>query len=282
MLHIIGAARWLPSPSSSSAYLHAGYSYTPSILHPGQFHYAISIVHFVIACVMLISTSPLPQISIYFALKLFTHPPSYARSPPRRKIQCQQDVSSAVREREADQSLFELLLPYSANSFSGSNEHLYLHPLQVRCDRKTPTCHNCDRLGVNCPGYSDAAAILSHKDGSRKRIQDSVDTIYRASGVEKRKVGSCDECRRTKSRCSRTRPTCKRCVRKGFACKYNAKYDAKYDAAASQSPSSSMPVDDQLLTTSNRSGSVSTPGSQANLMAVSLSAQFPPSVQWYV
>ncbi|KAL6690929.1 hypothetical protein J3F84DRAFT_397951 [Trichoderma pleuroticola] len=159
---------------------------------------------------------------------------------------------------------------------------MYLHPLQVRCDRKTPTCHNCDRLGVNCPGYSDTAAILSHKDGSRQRIQDSVDTIYRASGVEKRKVGSCDECRRTKSRCSRTRPTCKRCVRKGFACKYNAKYDAKHDAAASQSPSSSMPVlvDDQMLTTSNRSGSVSTPGSQANLMAVSLSAQISPSLQW--
>ncbi|KAK4067302.1 transcriptional regulator family: Fungal Specific TF [Trichoderma aggressivum f. europaeum] len=131
---------------------------------------------------------------------------------------------------------------------------MYLHPLQVR----------------------DTAATLSHKDGSRQRIQDSVDTIYRVSGVEKRKVGSCDECRRTKSRCSRTRPTCKRCVRKGFACKYNA----KYDAAASQSPSSSMPVEDQMLTTSNRSGSVSTPGSQANLMAGSLSAQISPTVRW--
>ncbi|KAL7933105.1 hypothetical protein V8C35DRAFT_304933 [Trichoderma chlorosporum] len=148
---------------------------------------------------------------------------------------------------------------------------------KVRCDRTTPTCRNCDRLGVNCPGYSDAAAVLSQKDGSRQRMQDSVDTIYRASGVEKRRVGSCDECRRTKSRCSRTRPICKRCTRKGFSCKYNA----KYDAVASQSPASSMPVDDQMLiTTTNRSGSVSTPGSQEGVIASTLSAPLLPAVQW--
>lgn len=68
------------------------------------FHYAISIVHSVIQRVLPISTSPLPQISIYFALKPLTHPPSYAQLLTVGKyIQCQPGVLSAAREREADQ-----------------------------------------------------------------------------------------------------------------------------------------------------------------------------------
>jgi hypothetical protein len=158
---------------------------------------------------------------------------------------------------------------------------------QVRCDRNSPTCHNCTRLGVNCPGYGDTTAILSQKDGSRQRLQDSVDYIYRASGVEKRKVGSCDECRRTKSRCSRTRPVCKRCTRKGFACKYNAKYDASAagtaGTAASPSPQPSTAADTSLLAaSSNGSGLVSTPGSQPGTMGMALSSSIPKSMHWYV
>ncbi|KAL7810209.1 hypothetical protein V8C44DRAFT_332577 [Trichoderma aethiopicum] len=150
---------------------------------------------------------------------------------------------------------------------------------KVRCDRNSPTCHNCNRLGVKCPGYSDLP-VLSQKDGSRQRVQDSVDTIYRTSGVEKRKVGSCDECRRTKSRCSRSRPVCKRCMKKGFTCRYNPKYDA---AAGQSSASSMMAGQDQGLTTtalSRCSGSVSTPGSQNRRASVSPSTPIQPGFQW--
>ncbi|KAL6874322.1 hypothetical protein HDV57DRAFT_504481 [Trichoderma longibrachiatum] len=150
---------------------------------------------------------------------------------------------------------------------------------KVRCDRNSPTCHNCNRLGVKCPGYGDLP-VLSQKDGSRQRVQDSVDTIYRASGVEKRKVGSCDECRRTKSRCSRSRPICKRCMKKGFTCRYNPKYDA---AAGQSSASSMMAGQDQGLTTtasSHCSGSVSSPGSQKRRTSVSLSTPIQPGFQW--
>ncbi|KAL7918001.1 hypothetical protein ACQKWADRAFT_305390 [Trichoderma austrokoningii] len=149
---------------------------------------------------------------------------------------------------------------------------------KVRCDRNTPACHNCTRLGVNCPGYSDTTATLSQRDGSRQRLQDSVDFIYRASGVEKRRVGSCDECRRTKSRCSRTRPVCKRCTRKGFMCKYNAKYDAPAaDTAASPSPQPTMAAEASMLPApSNGSGLVSAPGSQSSTMAVPI----PQHMHW--
>lgn len=157
---------------------------------------------------------------------------------------------------------------------------------QVRCDRNSPACHNCTRLGVNCPGYGDTAATLSQKDGSRQRLQDSVDFIYRASGVEKRRVGSCDECRRTKSRCSRTRPVCKRCTRKGFTCKYNAKYDASASAAgtAADSPSpqpATAAETGMLAASSDGSGLVSTPGSQSETMAMPLSS-IPQHMHWYV
>ncbi|KAL7892982.1 hypothetical protein HDV64DRAFT_272949 [Trichoderma sp. TUCIM 5745] len=161
--------------------------------------------------------------------------------------------------------------------------------LPVRCDRNSPACHNCTRLGVNCPGYSDPTAILSQKDGSRQRLQDSVDFIYRASGVEKRRVGSCDECRRTKSRCSRTRPICKRCTRKGFTCKYNAKYDASASVsaadaaatAASPSPQPSTAAEASMLAVpSDGSGLVSTPGSQSGTRAVPLSS-IPQHMHWY-
>lgn len=162
-----------------------------------------------------------------------------------------------------------------------------LTPQQVRCDRKSPTCQNCDRLGVNCPGYSDTTAILSQKDGSRQRLQDSVDFIYRASGVEKRRVGSCEECRRTKSRCSRTRPVCKRCTRKGFTCQYSAKYDASAAGttatAASQSPPSSTAAEASILAgPSNGSGLVSTPGSQTDTISMPLSSTILGPLQWYV
>lgn len=154
---------------------------------------------------------------------------------------------------------------------------------QVRCDRNSPACHNCTRLGVNCPGYGDSTAILSQKDGSRQRLQDSVDFIYRSSGVEKRRVGSCDECRRTKSRCSRTRPVCKRCTRKGFTCKYNAKYDASVvDTAASPSPQPSTTAETSMLAApSDGSGLVSTPGSQSGAMSMPLSS-IPQHMHWYV
>lgn len=54
----------------------------PVLTSCSPFHYAISVMHSVIQRVMLISTSPLPQISIYFALKPPTHPPSYVQFLP--------------------------------------------------------------------------------------------------------------------------------------------------------------------------------------------------------
>lgn len=89
------------------------------------FHYAISIVHSVIQRVLPISTSPLPQISIYFALKPLTHPPSYAQLLTVGKyIQCQPGVLSAAREREADQPNYP---SYALSGQLPSRKHDCLH-----------------------------------------------------------------------------------------------------------------------------------------------------------
>ena len=87
--------------------------------------------------------------------------------------------------------------------------------LQVRCDKSLPSCRNCCRLGVPCPGYSAETESIS-----RKEIQKSADDIFKAAGVEKRRVGSCAACRTSKHRCSRTRPSCRRCINRSIPCVY--------------------------------------------------------------
>lgn len=91
---------------------------------------------------------------------------------------------------------------------------------QVRCDRTVPSCRNCIRLGVPCPGYDRNSESIS-----RKQVLKSAEDIFRAAGVEKRRVGSCEECRASKHRCTRTRPACRRCLVRKLACVYPSKPD---------------------------------------------------------
>lgn len=102
---------------------------------------------------------------------------------------------------------------------------------QVRCDRALPDCRNCLRLGVPCPGYDRENEFIS-----RKELQKSADDIFRAAGVEKRKVGSCEECRASKHRCTKTRPACRRCILRNLKCYYPGKQDHEPSASGSLSP----------------------------------------------
>ncbi|OQV07020.1 Fungal specific transcription factor domain-containing protein [Cladophialophora immunda] len=91
---------------------------------------------------------------------------------------------------------------------------------KVKCDRAQPACSACVRLEVQCPGYTNAGRPLSQAELSR-----SAAGIFEASGIVKRFIGSCVECRRSKCRCSRTRPNCERCRQKGLACTYPGQED---------------------------------------------------------
>jgi hypothetical protein len=71
------------------------------------------------------------------------------------------------------------------------------------------------RLQVECPRYEYPTEFVSRKD-----IQRSAEAIFRQSGVEKRRVGSCKACRASKHRCSRTKPSCRRCIIRKEACVY--------------------------------------------------------------
>ncbi|KAJ4158380.1 uncharacterized protein LMH87_008909 [Akanthomyces muscarius] len=102
---------------------------------------------------------------------------------------------------------------------------------KVRCDRSLPDCRNCLRLGVPCPRYDRENEFIS-----RKELQKSADDIFRAAGVEKRKVGSCEECRASKHRCTKTRPACRRCILRNLKCTYPGRQDREPSASGSLSP----------------------------------------------
>ncbi|TQV94492.1 Fungal transcriptional regulatory protein [Cordyceps javanica] len=102
---------------------------------------------------------------------------------------------------------------------------------KVRCDRSLPDCRNCLRLGVPCPRYDRENEFIS-----RKELQKSADDIFRAAGVEKRKVGSCEECRASKHRCTKTRPACRRCILRNLKCTYPGKQEREPSISGSLSP----------------------------------------------
>ncbi|PTB75659.1 hypothetical protein M440DRAFT_1439356 [Trichoderma longibrachiatum ATCC 18648] len=98
-----------------------------------------------------------------------------------------------------------------------------------------PECRNCLRLGVGCPGFSPQSEFIS-----RKEMQKSADDIFRAAGVEKRRVGSCEECRSSKHRCTKTRPSCRRCILRQLPCVYPSKGDKQQERESSTQPASSV------------------------------------------
>ncbi|EHK41509.1 uncharacterized protein TrAtP1_005005 [Trichoderma atroviride] len=106
---------------------------------------------------------------------------------------------------------------------------------KVKCDKTIPECRNCLRLGVGCPGFSPQSEFIS-----RKEMQKSADDIFRAAGVEKRRVGSCEECRSSKHRCTKTRPSCRRCILRNLPCIYPSKLDKQHERESSSQPASSV------------------------------------------
>ncbi|KAH6606903.1 hypothetical protein Trco_006056 [Trichoderma cornu-damae] len=106
---------------------------------------------------------------------------------------------------------------------------------KVKCDKTIPECQNCLRLGVGCPGFSRQNGSIS-----RKEMQKSADDIFKAAGVEKRRVGSCEECRSSKHRCTKTRPACRRCILRNLPCVYPSKPHHLRERESSSQPSSSV------------------------------------------
>ncbi|KAL2845514.1 hypothetical protein BJY01DRAFT_247666 [Aspergillus pseudoustus] len=86
---------------------------------------------------------------------------------------------------------------------------------KVRCDKSLPSCRNCARLSVPCPGYSKGHGSLS-----RKEVLKLTESIFQAAGKEKRRIGACQACRISKEQCSRTRPSCRRCATRRLDCVY--------------------------------------------------------------
>lgn len=90
--------------------------------------------------------------------------------------------------------------------------------LQVKCDKQTPSCERCQSLGGQCPGYAKYGG--SNPPASSA---DTVESIFRTAGLERRKIGACRECRATKSKCNQARPQCRRCYAKSLPCTYTSR-----------------------------------------------------------
>jgi hypothetical protein len=71
-----------------------------------------------------------------------------------------------------------------------------------------------------CPGYDEGRRNIP-----RDQMAKSTEDIFRAAGKEKRRIGSCEQCRATKSLCTRNQPSCKRCILRGLSCVYRTKLD---------------------------------------------------------
>ncbi|RPB05635.1 hypothetical protein L873DRAFT_524812 [Choiromyces venosus 120613-1] len=99
---------------------------------------------------------------------------------------------------------------------------------KVKCDERPGACSNCQKLDIDCPGYSPL--------NSSEAPEETVSAIFARAGRKRRRmVGSCVDCRASKSKCSSDRPTCERCVKRGITCEYD---ETLRGLSRSQSPKS--------------------------------------------
>jgi len=108
---------------------------------------------------------------------------------------------------------------YNSSALSnGKRFKLILMPgfviYQVKCDERPGACSNCQKLDIDCPGYSPI--------NSSEAPEETVSAIFARAGRKRRRmVGSCVDCRASKSKCSSDRPTCERCAKRGITCEYD-------------------------------------------------------------
>ncbi|KAI1410536.1 fungal-specific transcription factor domain-containing protein [Hypoxylon sp. FL1857] len=109
---------------------------------------------------------------------------------------------------------------------------------KVKCDKSPSGCLSCQQLGVRCPGYSkpNLSSDQTGDDGT-------VDNIFRAAGIERRKNGACQECRNTKNKCNQARPQCQRCQMKSIPCIYTGKHKSVRNAVRSNTDDTRMDED---------------------------------------
>lgn len=102
----------------------------------------------------------------------------------------------------------------------------------MKCDEQPGACLNCERLGVECAGYSSGPLSKSMRTHLRNKRPDP---NFTEAGLERKRLReSCKSCRTSKTRCSGDRPACTRCHERGFKCHYEPQ----------KSPSSNSSVHD--------------------------------------
>ncbi|PWW78103.1 hypothetical protein C7212DRAFT_183808 [Tuber magnatum] len=106
------------------------------------------------------------------------------------------------------------MIPYSSSKRSEPITISDFVIYQVKCDERPGACSNCQKLDIDCPGYSPI--------NPSEAPEETVSAIFARAGRKRRRmVGSCVDCRASKSKCSSDRPTCERCAKRGITCEYD-------------------------------------------------------------
>ena len=85
---------------------------------------------------------------------------------------------------------------------------------KVKCDESWPTCTNCERLKLLCPGPPGPGSSGRLR---QRRSAGQHNEFTQAGTLRQRVAKSCQPCRAAKARCSGG-TICTRCSRKGLDC----------------------------------------------------------------
>jgi hypothetical protein len=135
---------------------------------------------------------------------------------------------------------------------------------KVKCDERWPSCLNCERLKLECPGHPGQNSGLAAK-ALRSARRDA--TLTQAGTARHRVSKSCQSCRLAKARCSGGE-ICTRCSSRDIECAYSTgrkqqlrSNSAPNIAAHDESLGSSLA---SSLLQKNQFPSQQTPGSATN------------------
>lgn len=104
---------------------------------------------------------------------------------------------------------------------------------KVKCDERWPSCLNCERLRLDCPGHPGQVSFVQRAQKGPRR-----DATLTHAGTRRHRVSkSCHYCRLAKARCSGGEK-CTRCIRKDIECTYSAD---RIEQVQSRSDSESHP-----------------------------------------
>lgn len=139
---------------------------------------------------------------------------------------------------------------------------------KVKCDERWPSCLNCERLKLECPGHPGQNSVLAAR-ALRSARRDA--TLTQAGTTRHRVSKSCQACRLAKARCSGG-DICTRCSRRDIECSYSPGRIQRQRSSASYAPAHDKSLSSSLAATRLRTNQFSSQQSSGSV---------PDPISWY-